>query len=201
MPASLLRLADAIARALSLVASVAAWLLLVMVAVIMFDVTARKIPAFQGLIIDSWLVGYVSSIKLQEWEWHLHTIVFALCLGATYVADGHVRVDLWREKRSERTQAWIEVIGILFMLIPYVGILLYYAVDFVATSFLQGEGSTAVMGLGHRWLIKAVLALGLLMLLLAGVAVLLRRIAFLAGPGPSREAAPCGLPGPSGERD
>lgn len=195
MPVSLLRLADAIARILSLVASAAAWLLLVMVAVIMFDVTARKIPAFQGLIIDSWLVGYVSSIKLQEWEWHLHTIVFALCLGATYVADGHVRVDLWREKRSERTQAWIEVIGILLLLIPYVGILLYYSIDFVATSYLQGEGSTAVMGLGHRWLIKAVLAFGFLLLLLAALVVLLRKIAFLAGLRPSPEAASPDVPG------
>lgn len=184
MPAILTKAERWISRWLAVVAEVAAWLLLAMIVVIMIDVVARKIPAVQGFISDTWLVNYIASVKLQEWEWHLHTVVFALGLGATYLAGGHVRVDLWREKRSPRTKAWVEILGIVFLFIPYVATLCYYAFVFASISYLQGEGSNAYTGLGNRWIIKSVLAFGILCLLLSAVAGLIRSVAELRHGGP-----------------
>ena len=39
-----------------------------------------------------------------------------LCLA--YLNGAHVRVDLWRESRSPRTKAWVEVGGLLVLGIP-----------------------------------------------------------------------------------
>jgi TRAP-type mannitol/chloroaromatic compound transport system permease small subunit len=196
VPDKLLRISKAIGAFISVIASIASWLLIVMIAIIIFDVTARKVPPLQSLVIDSWLVGYVSSVKLQEWEWHLHTIVFALCLGATYVKDRHVRVGLWRDSRSPRTQAWIEIIGILFLLVPFLAVLVLYGIQFAATSYAIGEGSSAMLGLSNRWLIKGILVFGFILVMLAGVAILLKNIAYIMGAEPSGDDDSGGASGP-----
>lgn len=191
MPPILRTVERRISRGLSIVAEAAAWMMLIMIAVIMIDVVARKIPAVQGFISDTWLINYIASVKLQEWEWHLHTVVFALGLGAAYLADAHVRVDLWRDKRSERTKAWVEIFGIIVFFIPYAAVLLFYATEFAWISHIQNEGSNAYTGLGNRWIIKSVLALGILCLLLSAVAGLIRSIGVLVdGNAGARKAPP-----------
>ncbi len=50
---------------------------------------------------------------------------------------------------------------------------------FASISYLQGEGSNAYTGLGNRWIIKSVLAFGILCLLLSAVAGLIRNVAEL----------------------
>jgi TRAP-type mannitol/chloroaromatic compound transport system permease small subunit len=52
---------------------------------------------------------------------------------------------------------------------------------FVATSYLTGESSEAVIGLPYRWIIKGLFVFGLWLLVAAIVAVLLRLVVYLFG--------------------
>jgi TRAP-type mannitol/chloroaromatic compound transport system permease small subunit len=165
----LTRVSDGLDRVITKIGKLAAWAGLALILVTIFDVVTRR-------------YFNLGSTKLQELEWHFHTILFAFCIGYAYLKDSHVRIDLLREKLSERTQWWLEVAGCLLFLLPYCALIVYYGIDFVERSFATGEVSASATGLSYRWIIKAAIPVGFALLGLAGVAVLLRKIVELFGP-------------------
>ena len=146
-----------------------AWIAIPLMVMIIFDVITRR-----------FLV--LGSTKLQEGEWHLHGILFLLCMGFVYLKDGHVRIDLVRESMSSRTRNWVEFIGCILFAIPYCLIIAWFSIDFVDRSWHLNEASDSATGLPYRWAIKAFMPVGLFTLLLAAIVVLLRRIIDLFGP-------------------
>jgi TRAP-type mannitol/chloroaromatic compound transport system permease small subunit len=182
---SILWISDAISRFVVRIGKIAAWAGLALILVTVFDVIMRQFSQSEwGLLRE--LVArqqdWFGSTKLQELEWHIHTVLFALCLGFAYLQNQHVRIDLVRERLSPRVQWWIEIIGVVVFLLPYCLLVIYFSVDFVERSFMQNETSASATGLANRWMIKAVLPAGFILLALSGVAVLLRKIAYLFGP-------------------
>lgn len=137
--------------------------------VIVFDVMTRRF----------FVLG---STKLQEGEWHLHAILFLMCIGFTYIKDAHVRIDLVRERLNVTAQRWIELLGCLLFLIPYCLIVFWFSLTFVESSWNVGEASDSATGLPYRWAIKAFLPLGFFVMLLAGITVALRKFIELFGP-------------------
>jgi TRAP-type mannitol/chloroaromatic compound transport system permease small subunit len=166
---ALLRFAEGSRRLLEVVALWSAWLLVVMAAVTCFDVLARK----TGLPVPL--------TKLQELEWHFHAAIFSLWMGYGYVINAHPRVDSFTEKLSFRRKAWLELVGCLVLALPYVALVAYHSVGFVATSYAVGDQSESPFGLTHRWIIKAVYAAGIWLVLLGIFSVLARVIVFLFG--------------------
>jgi TRAP-type mannitol/chloroaromatic compound transport system permease small subunit len=179
---SLLTVADGLEKIPQFFGKLGSWLILPLVGVIMFDVITRKFQFMQQWIMSTPLYDFMSPTKLQELEWHLHTALFLLALGYAYTMNAHVRVDLVREKLSDRTQAWIELCGIIFLLIPYIAVVMWYGWTFVYQSWSSNEASDAMTGLSHRWIIKSFVLIGLFLALLAGFTTLLRQIVFIFGP-------------------
>jgi TRAP-type mannitol/chloroaromatic compound transport system permease small subunit len=173
----LFRIQEFLARIVIGVGKLSAWLSIPLMVVIIFDVVTRR-----------FLV--LGSTKLQEAEWHLHAVLFLLCIGFTYIEDAHVRIDLLRERLSTRAKDWVELIGCIIFVIPYCLIVTYFAEDFVERSWAVGEASDSATGLPYRWAIKAGLPIGLFVLLLSGITVLLRKIIELFGPADLRELLP-----------
>jgi TRAP-type mannitol/chloroaromatic compound transport system permease small subunit len=171
------------------------WLILPLVIITCFDVIIRKLT-FRGendqllFGVQYWLVNNVSeyfgSTMLQELEWHFHTGLFALVLAFGYVHNTHVRVDLVRETLHFRKKAWIEFLGVTVFLIPFVAVLTYFAIDYAYTSWANNEISASTVGLTNRWIIKSVLVVGLLLVLMAGIAVWLQCYMVLWGAEPNR---------------
>jgi len=93
-----------------------------------------------------------------------------------------VRVDLIRERLDFRKKAWIEIIGLTFFLLPFCTVVVYFAVIYAYDSWVIGEISPSLVGMHHRWVIKTVLAIGLIVAVLAGVAVWLQVAVALFGP-------------------
>lgn len=155
--------------------------ILPLVFVTMWDVIMRKLGGMQYWLITNFGATFEST-KIQEWEWHFHTMLFCLVLGYGFVNNRHVRVDLVREKLSGRAQAWIELIGCTFALIPYCLIVGYFGLVAVIDSYKIGEVSASLVGLGHRWAIRSVLVIGLVVAGLAGFAVWLQAVIYLFGP-------------------
>jgi TRAP-type mannitol/chloroaromatic compound transport system permease small subunit len=172
---ALLKLSEGLRRMLEVVARASGWLLVVMAAVTCFDVLTRKI----GLPLPF--------TKLQELEWHFHAALFSLWMGYGYTINAHPRVDSFTETLSLRRRAWIELAGCVVFALPYMALVAYYSLDFVAASYAVHEQSTSTVGLTHRWIIKAVYATGLWLVVLGILSVLARVIVFLFGGRPQAE--------------
>ncbi len=166
---SLVTLSRRLDQAVSAVGKTMIWSALALIIVILFDVVTRR-----------FLV--LGSTKLQELEWHIHTLLFMSCVGWAYLANSHVRIDIVRERLKERTKLWIETVGCLAFAIPYSAILFYLSIDFAYDSYVGGEISSAGTGLPHRWIIKTFLSIGFALLLLSVVCTFLRHIVLLFAP-------------------
>ena len=196
---AMLRLSEFLRRFVDRVGRFGSWFALPMILITALDLTIRKTKfiKIQGDPWQIWLRENVSpvfdSTLLQELEWHSHTALFALVLGFGYVWNTHVRVDLVRENLAFRKKAWLEFIGITVFLIPFTCVIIYFAFMYTYDSWTFnrdpscawwqcGEISASLVGLSHRWLIKGVLVFGLIVALLAGIAVWLQVAIALFGP-------------------
>jgi TRAP-type mannitol/chloroaromatic compound transport system permease small subunit len=143
--------------------------MVIMACVTTFDVVARKF----GMRLPY--------TKLQELEWHFHAAIFSLWMGYCYTINAHPRVDSFTERMTYRGRAWMELFGCLVFALPYIAIVSFYSIDFVAGSYRIGEQSDSTVGLTHRWIIKGIYAAGLWLVVLGILSVLLRVIVFLSG--------------------
>ncbi|RMF75820.1 MAG: TRAP transporter small permease subunit, partial [Alphaproteobacteria bacterium] len=151
------RLAQALEGLTRAVGRLAGWLALALVAVILFDVMMRR-----------WFV--VGSTRLQELEWHLHGALFLLAMGYGYTRGAHVRIEVLHDRLSPRTQAAVELAGLLLLLLPFLGALIWFGWDYLVLSFSMDEASPSPTGLPHRWIIKGVMLFGFVLLGLAALA-------------------------------
>jgi TRAP-type mannitol/chloroaromatic compound transport system permease small subunit len=166
---TVLKLSEAMRRLLEWIALPAGWLLVVMACVTTFDVVSRKI----GVPLPY--------TKLQELEWHFHAAIFSLWMGYCYTINAHPRVDSFTEHLTYRGRAWVELGGCLILALPYMALVAYNSIDFVAASYRIGERSDSTVGLTHRWIIKGIYATGLWLVVLGILSVLLRVLVFLFG--------------------
>jgi TRAP-type mannitol/chloroaromatic compound transport system permease small subunit len=179
---TLLSLADALDRISRGVGKFASWLILPLIAMIMFDVITRKIHFINAWSAEFTIThGYSISFILQDLEWHLHGALLLLCFGYGYLLNAHVRVDIFREHLSRRKQAWLETVGLLVFGIPFLCVMIWFAWTMTAASWAQGEGSESQVGIGMRYVIKSFLIWGFSFALLATLATLLRCLAYLFG--------------------
>ncbi|MEM7068691.1 MAG: TRAP transporter small permease subunit [Pseudomonadota bacterium] len=178
---TLLSFANVCERIVVRIGEWSSFLILQLIAVIMYDVVSRKFQFIQQMVLNSPLYDYISPTKLQELEWHLHAVIFLLAFGYGYFCNTHVRVDLLREKMHPRRQAAIELIGLIAFALPYLLIMGFYTWEFASSSFAQGEGSDALTGLPHRWVIKSFLLIGICLMLMAVISIAIRLLAYLSG--------------------
>ncbi len=136
-----------------------AWLVLVMTVLMAGSVAMRY-----GL--------NTSLIWQQELILYFHAAVFLLCSGWALTEDRHVRVDVLLERASAATKRRIDRLGIIFLLLPAMGFLLYVSFGFALSSWEMLEGSREYDGLPFVYVLKTMLPLGALLVMLAGLAVL-----------------------------
>ena len=118
----------------------------------------------------------LSFVFMQELEWHLFAAIFLLGGGYTLCKDGHVRVDIFYQRLSPRGRAWLNLCGVLFFLLPGCYLVVTTSLPFVHSSFQMQEGSPDPGGIPLRFLLKALIPLGFLLIALQGIAVGLRSL-------------------------
>lgn len=118
----------------------------------------------------------IGSIQLQESVNWMHAAVFLLGAAYTLRHDEHVRVDVFYRNFSSRTQAWVNLFGTVCLLLPVAGLMLWSSWDYVLQSWQVGEASDQVGGLPGLYLLKSIIPLTAILLILQGVALLLRHI-------------------------
>lgn len=146
------------------------WLVLVAVLVSAINAIVRKL-------------FNMSSNAFLELQWYLFSGVFLLAAGYTLLRNEHVRIDVLAGRLSPRAQAWIDVFGTVFFLMPMALLFIWLSWPVFVRTLTHGEISTNAGGL-LIWPARALVPVGFTLLVLQGASELVKRVAFLAGHGP-----------------
>ncbi|TBO32361.1 TRAP transporter small permease subunit [Aquabacterium lacunae] len=161
-----IRLIDGLSRALGVLA---AWALLLACAISAGNAVLR----------------YAFSIGSNAWleaQWYLFAL--AVMAGAPMLLrlNEHVRVDVVYGGREPRTRAWIDALGLLFVLLPVCALVVHLSWQFALDSYHQHELSPSAGGL-IRWPVKMAIPVGFALLALQGLAEFFKRVQYLRGQG------------------
>jgi TRAP-type mannitol/chloroaromatic compound transport system permease small subunit len=157
------RVSDRVGRSVS-------WLALVLVLITAGDVVMRYL-------------FNITFVFVQELEWHIFSLIFLLAAGYGLRHDAHVRVDIFYDRLGPRGRAAINVGGALLFLFPTCYLIFTASLPFVRNSVLDIEGSPDPGGIPFRFLLKAAIPVGFLLLAVQGVSHLLRQTAIALGWG------------------
>ncbi len=166
MTTTLLKILDPIATLIEKISEgagrLSGWLVVALVLLVCYDVTMRYL--FQA-----------GSVALQELEWHIFALIFLLGAAYTLKYDEHVRVDVFYQARwmNPKRRAVVDLFGCLFMLLPFCWLMIYSSLPFVSQAYGWGEASPDPGGLPYRWLLKAMIPIGFVLLALQGVAMII----------------------------
>ena len=112
-----------------------------------------------------------SFVFTQELEWHIFGSIFLLGASFTLLKDGHVRVDIFYQRMSPRTRAWINLLGTVFFLLPGCSMIIATSMGFIQSSWSVMECSPDPGGIPCRFLIKSTIPVGFFLLALQGVSM------------------------------
>ena len=178
----MLKIADGLDSLVRRIGMGFAWLVVPLILIIVFDVVTRKLDFTRLMFSDfTQQSGYSVSTILQDMQWHLHGAILLMSFGLGYLANAHVRVDVFRELAPRRIQARMEFWSLLLLALPSLAILIWYSFVLWGISYAANEGSESMTGVSYRWIIKFFLPIGFIVLLAAVAVTLIRLLAYLRG--------------------
>lgn len=135
------------------------------------------------------LMRYTFSMSSNAWleiQWYLFAAVFMLAAAYTLRKNEHVRIDVITGHFSPRAQAWIDILGSLFFLLPLCLLMLDFSIPYALKSMQSQEMSQNAGGL-IVWPARLLIPTGFALLTLQACSELIKRIAFLLGMIDSKE--------------
>ena len=142
------------------IAILARWSVLLMLGLGLWNVIGRYVGVAIG--------HNLSSNGLIEGQWYLFDIVFLLGMGWTLQNQDHVRVDVLQGRWSKRRKAKLELLGTIFLLLPFAFGVMAISIEPTLHSWMIGEISPDPNGLPRYW-IKTLIPLSFLFLGLQGI--------------------------------
>ncbi|WP_062059907.1 TRAP transporter small permease subunit [Aquimarina longa] len=139
------------------------WIAVVLAIVISLDVIIRYVFQFTYV----WMI---------EIEIYLFGMLFLLASGYTFKYEKHVRVDVFYAKLSKKRKAWIDLLGGVFLLIPWCYVVIVSSWYYGVFSFIIGESSPQPGGLPALYILKFCITLGFVFLLSQGISHMLKSI-------------------------
>lgn len=127
-------------------------------------------------------------IALEELQWHCYALCIMVGFSYTDAKDAHVKVDLISSKFSPKANAYIELFGTLFLLIPFLIVVIDHGLEYTKTSFASMEKSPSPGGLPFRWLIKSLIPLSMFLMMLSAFSKIIRSISFIKNHNTSGES-------------
>jgi TRAP-type mannitol/chloroaromatic compound transport system permease small subunit len=164
--AQIIRVAAVIDRINTAVGRAASWCAL---AIVLIGFTVVLLRYVLGL----------GSIWLQESILYAHAALFLLAAAWTLKEGGHVRVDVFYATASPRAKAWVDLLGVLLLLLPFCIAIIWFSLPYVARSWTILERSRETSGLPLVFLLKSLIPLFALMLVLQGLSQAIKSIAML----------------------
>jgi TRAP-type mannitol/chloroaromatic compound transport system permease small subunit len=103
-----------------------------------------------------------------------------LGVGYVFLKNAHVRIDFISSKLSRRTNAIIDILGIVLFTVPLAIILISLSWPVFERAWTSGEMSQNAGGL-VRWPVMLLIPVGFSLLVLQCISELIKRMAFLTG--------------------
>lgn len=119
-------------------------------------------------------------IWMQESVAYMYAWIFMLAAGYTLKHDGHVRVDIFYRQFSSHQQAWVNLLGSLFLLFPMFLFIAWISFDYVIASWRINESSREAGGLAFVYILKASLLIMPLLMIIQGSALILKSLQVLS---------------------
>lgn len=137
------------------------------------------VVVFTDVVMRYWFG--ISFVFVQELEWHLFAVIFLMGAGYTLQRDGHVRVDIFYQRMGPRKQAWVNLLGVVFFLLPGCYLVISTSLGFVQNSFAVVEGSPDPGGIPCRFILKSCIPAGFILIALQGVSLGLKSLLTILG--------------------
>ena len=118
-------------------------------------------------------------VPLEELMWHLYAVAFMFGMAYAVSNDSHIRVDVVHMALPRRAQHVFEILGILFLLMPFLWVLFDHSLGWVIESYRVNESSQNPTGLPYRWLIKGVVPATMVLIFIAALARLIQETLLL----------------------
>lgn len=164
---ALLKLSEQIDALTERIGKAALWLVLIVVLI------------SAGNAVMRYTLNYSSNAFL-EIQWYLFGVIFLACAGYTLLHNEHVRIDIIAGRFSKRAQTWIEILGILFFLMPFSLLILTLSFPIFINAVVTHEMSNNEGGL-ILWPARFLIPFGFFLLAMQGCSELIKRVGFLKG--------------------
>lgn len=165
-----LRFAACVDRVSAACARVVRWGLLLNALLIAANALTRK------FLLVAWPVMF-------DLQWHFFAAVVMLMAAYTLQRDEHVRVDVLAPRWGERGMAWVDLVGIVVVVIPLCLAAAWIASPPAWHAFVAGEGRGSRESVSNlpAWIIKGLIPAGFFLLAMQGTAEAIRCVAALRG--------------------
>ncbi|MPZ59340.1 MAG: TRAP transporter small permease subunit [Rhizobiales bacterium] len=112
-------------------------------------------------------------IWAQELEWHLLVPITLVGMSYAMLHGDHVRVDVLYARFSPRAKLTVDLMSAVIAMI-FSGLVIWLSLAYVNQSWSIGEGSANPGGLDYRYIIKAMIPAGFVLLLLQSLSQAIR---------------------------
>lgn len=131
------------------------------------------------------LSRYVFDLSSNAWlelQWYMFGAI--VLLGAPYLlqTNGHVRVDIFYTRLSDRKRLWLDAAGFGVFVLPFSAIMAWLSWPWFVDAWQVQEVSANAGGL-IRWPIKLLIPVGFGLLFAQTISEIIKRICALAGGG------------------
>ena len=178
----------AIDRLTEVVGAIPKYLAVAVIVIGFVNAALRYIGRFAG--------AQLTSNRYIELQWYLYAALFLLAFAYILKHGINVRVDFWFADRSPKVKAWVDLIGNLVGLLPFCVLGLWVVYPQILRSFGRSpDGTWRTPAVWEIWErspdpgglprapVKALLLVGLGLLLLQGLAEMVKLITVLTGHG------------------
>lgn len=117
-----------------------------------------------------------NSVALQESVGYLHALLLLTAIPWALQQDQHVRVDIFYRKLSSIQKAWVNIIGLVFFLIPFALFSFNASSGMMLRSWAILEGSPQAGGLPFYFILKSLIPISFTLIILQGIAMLTQQI-------------------------
>lgn len=145
---------------------------------------ALAMVLIQFLVVGMRYIFGIGSVFLQESVVYMHGTLFMVGAAYTLLHNGHVRVDILYREASPRRKAWVDLFGVLLLLLPVSILVWIVSAPYVAQSWSVWEGSKETSGIQGIFLLKTMILVFATLLPLQGLALAARSVLTLVGVEP-----------------
>jgi len=122
-----------------------------------------------------------TSTMLQESVLYTNATLFMATAGYAFLVNAHVRVDIAYFDASPRRRALIDLLGIVFGVLPLCAVMAWFGWPYVRASWAHLEGPMFFGGIPAVYLLKSLILVFPALIMLQALALSIRAAAVLGG--------------------